>query len=675
MLFKIILKNFKANQKKYGFIMICNIFTMALLFVGCSLQEVFYDTSSEMKLLSLDLGNDYFFVSIILTAITVLMMFYSLKTYIKYRIKDYSMLLTLGMRKKKFLFLMSMEYILSWLFSFVLALMLGNGLIYLIIKILNTYAVFEIRYEVISGAVYSRTFLISFVLMVIVYCVMIFWMEGRNLGELNLQTDKVEKRPQNKWWALMTILGILICFFACHQYLSSWIYRLGAHFWWILSASLILISGAALLLAWIKKQEFYYKVILKLNGLYSRYVNNISFVIILFAIHFFVLGYVGNSIAARFPLEQDASVYPYDFIWIAKEKEALYAEALAETYDSDIEKIAMIRVVFDLDELIGISVTDYNRLTGSEMKLSEKEVLISVPSRKTYERRIKNVNIEEAYLYPGKYTDEQYERIVRENVSGNYAEECTFIIKNQILENLFGDYSQSVFPNTSIDGIMHESVIVFSEVWFENNYDRFNQNEEEPSVLYLIKTKENAREAVGNELQKYNTQNGILDELAQSSSPDAWPYKTLYDTEKIIDTIARNNLFFLMFEIIVGIDLFFCGLMIFGVKLFSDYDSYKRRYGLLNSVGMKWSDQKKAIHTEIMCDTWISLLSAILFSFVYTWCNIYVAQACGHELWSGYWKLWGVIVLGYCGLNYVVTEIVAKYMQWLIHKNQQIGRP
>ncbi len=79
-------------------------------------------------------------------------------------------------------------------------------------------------------------------------------------------------------------------------------------------------------------------------------------------------------IAGRFPLEQGLEQYPYDCVWMARDTDRDYAEEVTEKYNGKMDAVPMFRVMnTEFTEWIGISESDYERLTGEKIRLGERE--------------------------------------------------------------------------------------------------------------------------------------------------------------------------------------------------------------------------------------------------------------------------------------------------------------
>ena len=665
MLAKVILKNYRSNIKKYIAFFICNIVTIGMLFMFWGLFDTF--TGPSLGILMTDIQGDYVIICLAFAIITILMLFYSLKNHMKQRARDYSMMLVLGMRKKQFLLLITAEYLLSWVISLMAGLLLGKAFSYGMTAFFRWTFLPDLEYIAASSQVYKRTLLLALGLFVAVYFALMVWLEESNPMDLAKTAERRERRPRSLKWLLVTLAGVLMCVFACRQYLAGWWFWILSHLWWVVSAALILVSLTGVILGRIQKTGFYYRHLVRLNTLYSRYMNHFAILLILFSIHFFVLGYVGNLAASRFPLETDRSLYPYDYIWMAKEKDESFAGELAKDYQGEKRFFPAVRVVGEEEEeRIGISASSYQELTGEAVQIEDRQVLLSIPNRKAGERKVMENSADEVFLYPGKYTEEQVKRVENDAMSFEPREEYMFQVYQTVSENVLGDYTQSVITNSWVYGMTQESLVVFPDELFEVYHQEMKENPEEPSELILFRFPEELRKIAGEKLKDYDEREGIADLLQLDLV--TYPQKNLYDTEEIIENVEHNNQFFLLFGLVTGLDLFFCSFLLYAVKLLSDFEIFRRKYEVLNSLGMRWKEQKKTIRSEILCDTWISLLAAFAMSVTYTWCCVKAADQGGRELWSGYLVVWFIMALGYCVLNWLISEGIVRYMEYKIRK-------
>lgn len=72
------------------------------------------------------LNVDFLMAVIMLSIVSALLTVYAVRYYVRLRIKDYSMLTLLGLRKKKLQQIVVAEYGIGWLLSVLVGLLFGN---------------------------------------------------------------------------------------------------------------------------------------------------------------------------------------------------------------------------------------------------------------------------------------------------------------------------------------------------------------------------------------------------------------------------------------------------------------------------------------------------------------------------------------------------------------------
>ena len=92
MLTKIIYKNFRSNLKNYILFFLSNIVAIMELFVFYGIRSIIKNSITD-KVTAEALKTDFQIAVGIIAVITLMLMFYAMKCYIKLRIKDYSMFL------------------------------------------------------------------------------------------------------------------------------------------------------------------------------------------------------------------------------------------------------------------------------------------------------------------------------------------------------------------------------------------------------------------------------------------------------------------------------------------------------------------------------------------------------------------------------------------------------
>ena len=184
-----------------------------MLFAFWGIQDTFGENPgmNDSVYYQYDMLGDYMTAGVLITVMTVLMMLFSQKNYIKFRLRDYQLLLVLGLRKKKFLQVFGLEYLLNWFASFVLGLLLGQGMFRVMVAALGWAAGMDMGRRQVGAAVYRNTLLAVLALMVIVFLALMTWMEGKNLGEFVNAPEKNESRPKGKRWLWMAAVDLFLC--------------------------------------------------------------------------------------------------------------------------------------------------------------------------------------------------------------------------------------------------------------------------------------------------------------------------------------------------------------------------------------------------------------------------------------------------------------------------------
>ena len=132
-------------------------------------------------------------------------------------------------------------------------------------------------------------------------------------------SEKTEVKYISYMWIILAVIGIVLMMAGIILYCGSDTQYLYAHGVLLMGLILAIVFGLALFLNLLKKcKNFYYRHMLDLNQLYSRYLNHMIILVLLIVVHFFSLSYLVVQTAELLPLDQYRSQYPYDVIWITE---------------------------------------------------------------------------------------------------------------------------------------------------------------------------------------------------------------------------------------------------------------------------------------------------------------------------------------------------------------------
>lgn len=320
MLTKIIYKNFRSNLKNYILFFLSNIVASMELFVFRGLKEIVLQIVKDTETAFL-FRIDFTVALGMISVITIMLMAYAMIYYLKSRIRDYGLFIMMGMHKRMVFSLMLIEYVLGWVFSSILGLILGTGILYGIQFLLHKIApLYFVRIVTANLNIYVYSIKFSIGIMIFTFFAVIVWIENHNLSSLIQAEEKIQKCPQKGYWTIAVIIGIILSVIAWFMFPSYEEVHYDAYFIWIIGGFLILTFGMGVLLEEIKKHEqfFYLKNVLQINQFSSKYQNNLMLVLMFFVIHFFALTYISTEISSLLPIEHyKAKNYPYDMLWMA----------------------------------------------------------------------------------------------------------------------------------------------------------------------------------------------------------------------------------------------------------------------------------------------------------------------------------------------------------------------
>ena len=125
MLKRVILKKFRYNLKNYLLFFLSNTVAVSLIFVFLGLKNNLGKNVTEEGT-NYVLNTDFYMAVIMLSGVSALLTVYAVRYHVRLRVKDYSMLTLMGLRKKLFQKIVVAEYGLGWILSVVVGLLLGN---------------------------------------------------------------------------------------------------------------------------------------------------------------------------------------------------------------------------------------------------------------------------------------------------------------------------------------------------------------------------------------------------------------------------------------------------------------------------------------------------------------------------------------------------------------------
>lgn len=652
MLTKIIYKNFRSNLKNYILFFLSNIVAIMELFVFYGIRSIIKSSITD-KVTAEALKTDFQIAVGIIAVITLMLMFYAMKCYIKLRIKDYSMFLVLGMKKKAVSLLLLFEYCIGYVISLILGIGVGRILLYIIQRLLVKYYPRYIQMHALGYQIYKNVCLASILIMVLVFVILLIWLDRRSLGMLMAEDKQNEKRPASYMWIILAVIGNVLMIVGIILYCGSDTQYLYAHGGLLMGLILAVVFGLALFLNLLKKcKNFYYRHMLDLNQLYSRYLNHMIILVLLIVVHFFSLSYLVVQTAELLPLDQYRSQYPYDVIWITEKDNKGYAKKLASTYNGTVTEVPMIRVsTYYGANHIGISEKTYRKLSKSQaLNLKENQIAVRIENSDAKQEDIKDSAYWEVYstLYAGKYFGKQDSDTlidVKEN------EDIHFNIQSICTQTIVGKYST--------DG-WHENIIVFSDEYFNKQWNAISLKNDNASELELFTFPTTRREPVCQKLKQYN-QKSSYHKMGKLQN-------NLYITDQYLNGQKMRALFSMSSKIFLIIASILSGFFIMSLKTLTEFPALQKRFEFFKCMGMRENQLKWNTFFEIKILGRIAESVSLVTGILYVGAFIHKQKLAG-GISNVFFKYWIILVVSYILLNEIIQEIFARYILRKLKEN------
>lgn len=607
--------NLQKNRKIYiPYILTCIItITMFYMIFSLSINESIAAMSGgETIQYTLNLG------AIIVGIFAVVFLFYTNSFVIKRRKKEFGLFNVLGMEKRHLGIVLIFETLYIALFSIILGLVFGvilDKLMYLIIaRILHADygAAFFISWKsmLITLALFAVIFLciyfFSFIRVQI--CQPIELLKGENTGE---------KEPKTRH--IMAIIGALclaagyICAIFTKDSAAVLELFFIAVILVILGTYFLFTAGSIALLKLLKKnKKYYYKTnhFTSVSGMTYRMKQNsvgLASICILFTMLLVTISTTTSFMVGRD--DMIAQKYPYDIIVQANttqnENSALISDINSLLSESGLTTVKEITCKYlplqafqngneitikkelnEKDPIIFVILTadTYNNITGENKTLTDNEVIIN-------ENKIK-------YEYSTvKFLDKEYS--VKEKVGA-------FINDNFLANGV-----------SQVLGEMY--VIVSSDSELNSIYSQYQGDYGENATSIQLSYGANVKGNEEKQVAFYET----LDNMLREKNYNARASVRAAQADKYMS--VYGGLFFL--GVYLGVLFLMATILIIYYKQISEGYEDKRRFEIMQKVGMSYAEVKKSINSQILTVFFLPLVTAgIHVAFAFPMINIIMSK-------------------------------------------------
>lgn len=657
MLKKIVIKNFISNRRGYLLYFTSNIIATMELFIFWGLKDIVLRAIKDQET-ALDFYIDFIVATGIISIITIMLMSFATIYYLKLRIKDYSLFIMLGLHRREVYQLILMEFGIGWIVSEGIGIIGGAGTLYGIQEILKRIYPTLVEVKKISFNVYLHTFELGGGIVLGTFLTTIIWLENQRLSSLMQQEEKNQKFPEKWYWSILIFIGGGLIVAAWFMFPSYEEIHYDAYFIWIVGTFLILIFGTGIVLSKIKynKQKFYLKHLLGINQFSSKYQNNMMLVLMLFTIHFFALTYIMTGIVTTLFVEQyEVKNYPYDVIYMGNASDQKNMSFLSDN-NVRINKIPMVRVTsFSRDQQIGISEKDYNNLTGRTLGLKNQEIVVEMEDQNNSNKIVTDKTFMENYslMYVGRYSDDKSEELRSIAIGGKRAAKSkmaknhTYKIKKMYTENTLGQYTTDRW---------RESLIIFSNDYFQKVHKSLSCDEQEPTELYLIKLKGKDKYKTWEKIKAYAQHRGM------KIVNDGNERKIIYHTNSFVKEQKVRLMFELLSKIFILSILLASSTLVISIKNKADLKFYQKRFEFLRCMGMKEMERKKLQLIEIQSVNLVALIASLCMAVIHLIAYIMRAKKAGEINTVNFVKYWGCISMIYILFECVIQRVFAQHV-------------
>ena len=596
---KLAASNIKKNGKAYiPYILSC-VMTVAMFYIVKSLS---YNPGLKNMVGSNTMMTMMSMCSVMIALFAIIFLFYTNSFLVKRRKKEFGVFNILGMEKSHIAKTMAWENFYVTLISIagglVIGIALDKAMFLLIAQVLNE--------EISLGFFISDKAIISTVVMFCIIFLLILLNSIRQIQtanpiELLTAGNAGEREPKTKW--VLTILGLLslgtgyYIALAIKNPLTALVYFFFAVILVIIGTYMLFTAGSIALLKILRKNKKYYyktKHFTSISGMIYRMKQNAVGLANICILSTAVLVMVSSTSSLMLGMQDViATRYPNDFVVYSNEtsEERAYEsfDAIRELQEEqnlnvtsereyrylvfpafingdtfEVTRDANFSSLGNLNNLIFVSLSDYNRVMGTDKTLAEDEILI-------YSDRLQ-------FDYPTlKIFDREYS--VKEKIDE--------FIGNGLIVAVAANTQFIVLPDgTDIEELYALQKEALSDGASEiQYYYGFNSDADEETQRAFYRTL--LEDYVGHGYE------GTIESKADSRSE----FVGLY-----------GGFFFI--GIFLGILFIMATVLIIYYKQISEGYDDKQRYEIMQKVGMTHQEIKNSIHSQVLTVFFLPLIVA-----------------------------------------------------------------
>ena len=699
-------KNFKRNWKDYLLLLFTNIVIFGCTIVGFGMKDILKVENTTRGSQMFNGLNRILVTALIPMAIIAMFIFILLFFhYLKCRSKNFGVFLTLGMRRNMLYRFVALEYISMLGIAMLIGGFAGTGLLMMFIKNSKKLLGMTVSMSTIGIGTYVKSVCALLLLCLISVMAARIIFTDFNVGKSTDLRAIGENMPK-RFHKVFVIAGILICAFSAYRYQNLDNYEnISLLFVFFIGMFLVMRYGMAGYLIGERKSSNYLKKLMIHNQLFHKSKTSTGYIGAIFMIHFCILFYFMFQVISANIAEDAESLFPYDVVCLADEKDNDILGKIRENYDVEMMEYPALRVsAYDGTEKkentrvgepiqgqhIGISESTYHALKRNiDSEYVEKDLNLDLDGEYihvVYQQDQSEHAKPTAFFTPrskpllhiGQPCREVMVHMLhRQNVGYDY-----YKVRSEEMGSLIGTFRQGE----------KENIIVFSDEYFEKakdfwkttNYRSGEQIENEemriPGMtihqgitrLVLFNVADKDMEAVTKELEIFGQRHYDEErELFKLSMKKKGVYDLSVSYYYMKDEMVKNILTERFMKITMNglaiVVFFVMNLMLIIIKMLSEMELNLRRTEFLTCMGMR---KKERIH--LMRREFLQYYYFIPFGMAAVSAAIYVACTIHARMYSAEYikaylenaiPMWVVYFAISTVMMWIVTTIYAHRME------------
>lgn len=682
--YHMIWKNFKSDWTDYRLFLLCGVMVGTLAFSGLGAYEILSVSHRSDRFMAggEGLGRILMNAMIPLGACCLFLMVFVLTFYLRKWIQNYSIFVTLGIRRKALWTIAALEIGLGFVFSYVGGVVVGNGVLILFRKVVGNMVSAQIELARVGVVTYLEAFGIMFLVYIVALMATRDIVSDFNLITADTRKVAKEKMPR-RFLKIITISGAGICLYATISYGKIYNYeKITLMLLLFIGLFLIYRFGGALLLEKGKTSKGYLRTILNRNDCYHRSRTTAWYLAALTALHICGMFYFAFQSVSVMIAEQPESLFPYDFMCISYDSDQKLFDNLEKQYGAQIATYPMVRVSNPdkteknesyyeqriQGQQIGISESTYHSLKKAvDPKYKPHALHLDAKGEKVYlvhqqDRSVKAQPVDWTF---GKKKPYIHVGIVCEGytVYEHFSEVTTYpqrTVAGEEIGSLTGCFR---------DGKL-ENIVVFSDAYFQKAQNLWKTTnvldgsilkkktdriegltvKRGPTKLVLVNCKEKDRKAITKELEKFQKKH------KEDQAYDAEVANYYAKDESVID-LNTEYMMKLIVNAFVTVTMLLASMFLVYIKSLSEVDEKKRRAEFFTCMGMRRKERIHILLGELHLMFWlpgmVTCIVTALFTAITFHVRMYTANVQKMFLLHAVW-LWGA---------YILTELL---FMWLL---------